>query len=78
MAIDTREKRQAAAVISHYFMGPNVTPNATPDVEWRQEAAWGYPGILPTGVVAGVDGTQQHIFMRRGHRRGIGGMNMCW
>lgn len=50
MAIDTREKRQAAAVISHYFMGPNVTPNAAKDQEWRQEAAWGYPGILAGGA----------------------------
>ena len=53
MAIDTREKRQAAAVVSHQFMGPNVTPTAAKDGEWRQEVAWGYPGIL-VGAVAAV------------------------
>ena len=48
MAIDTRERRQAVASLT--YLGPNVTPNATPDQEWRQEVGWGYPGIL-----AGVD-----------------------
>lgn len=46
MAIDTREKRQAVVGLGHYFSGPSVTPNASPDQEWRQEAGWGYPGIL--------------------------------
>lgn len=79
MAIDTREKRQAVVGISFYFVGPNVTPNVAKDVEWRQEAGWGYPGILPDGaVVVSTTGRQQHILMRRGHRRGMGGMNMCW
>ena len=77
MAIDTREKRQSVVGISYYFVGPNVTPNAAKDVEWRQEAGWGYPGILPSGLIV-TAGRQQHILMHRGHRRGIGGMNMCW
>lgn len=53
MAIDTREKRQAASVIGTVFP-VGVTPNVSPDQEWRQEAAWSYPGILagePTTIV---------------------------
>lgn len=45
MAINTREKRQAVAGIPAIPLGPNVTPNSSKDIEWRQEAAWGYPGI---------------------------------
>lgn len=56
MALDTREKRQSAAVISHYFMGPNVTPNVGKDAEWRQEAGWGYAGIAAGAPVAIVYG----------------------
>lgn len=52
MAIDTRERRQAVVGISHYFIGPNVTPNAAPDLEWRQEVGWGYPGIAVGAPVA--------------------------
>ena len=51
MAIDTAEKRRAVAVISHYFAGPGVTPNATKDIEWRQEVGWGYPGISAAIIV---------------------------
>jgi hypothetical protein len=46
MAIDTAEKRRAVAGIGIVIFGPGVTPNATPDQEWRQEVGWGYPGIL--------------------------------
>jgi len=53
MAIDTREKRQSAASITMYWTGANVTPNAAKDQEWRQEAAWGYSGILAAGAAAG-------------------------
>ena len=52
MAIDTAEKRKAVAGIPfHLFLG--VTPNVAKDVEWRQEAAWGYPGITPAGAPTG-------------------------
>lgn len=50
MAIDTAEKRRAASVISFYPLGPGVTPNASKDQEWRQEAGYGYPGILASGA----------------------------
>ena len=56
MAIDTREKRQAVASISFYWAGVNVTPNATLDVEWRQEVGWGYPGIAPAAPVVVTGG----------------------
>lgn len=55
--IDTAEKRRAVAVLGFYFGGPGVTPNAAKDVEWRQEVAWGYPGISPNPPVVGSDGT---------------------
>ncbi len=46
MAIDSAEKRKAVAGIPGLpFLG--VTPNSAKDVEWRQEVAWGYPGIAP-------------------------------
>jgi hypothetical protein len=50
MALDTREKRQSAASISMYWAGANPTPTAAKDQEWRQSAAWGYPGILAGGA----------------------------
>ena len=53
MAIDNREKRQAVAALPHVIFAVNVTPNASQDIEWRQEAAWGYPGISPTGPFVG-------------------------
>jgi len=46
LAIDTAEKRKAVAAIPGIPFAVSVTPNATPDQEWRQEAGWGYPGIL--------------------------------
>lgn len=45
MAIDTREKRASIVGIDR-LSGPSVTPNAAKDQEWRQEAGYGYPGIL--------------------------------
>jgi hypothetical protein len=52
MAIDTREKRQAAGGVPFLPNGPNVTPNASKDVEWRQQSAHSYSGILPSGAPA--------------------------
>lgn len=48
MAIDTAERRKAAGAIAGFVYGqaPGVTPNATPDFEWRNEVAWNYPGIV--------------------------------
>jgi len=46
MAIDTREKRQSAASVGMLPVPPTPTPNASKDQEWRQEAGWGYSGIL--------------------------------
>jgi hypothetical protein len=45
MAIDTAEKRRAVAAFACVFLAPGVTPNGSPDAEWRQEALWSYPGI---------------------------------
>lgn len=45
MAIDTAERRRAVSGIGGLLL-PGVTPNAANDQEWRQEAGWGYPGIL--------------------------------
>lgn len=50
MAIDSAEKRKSLAGIIT-SMPPGVTPNASKDAEWRQEAGWGYPGIAAGGVV---------------------------
>jgi len=44
MAIDTAEKRRSISGLP--FLTPGVTPNAGKDQEWRQEAGWGYSGIL--------------------------------
>jgi len=44
--LDSAEKRKAASGTHLYAAGPGITPNAGQDQEWRQEAAYGYPGIL--------------------------------
>ena len=52
--LDSAEKRKAASGIHLYASGPGVTNNATHDQEWRQEAGYGYAGILaepPGGAV---------------------------
>lgn len=46
MAIDTAEKRKSVAGIPFLPLGVGVTPNASKDQEWRQQAAWSYSGIL--------------------------------
>lgn len=45
MAIDNREKRQSVLGINALW-GPSPTSNASPDQEWRQQAGYGYSGIL--------------------------------
>ena len=49
MAIDTAEKRKSLSGIQWTLM-PGVTPNAAKDQEWRQQAGWGYSGILAGGA----------------------------
>ena len=59
MAIDSAEKRRSVAGIP-FFLGLGVTPNASQDQEWRQQADWSYSGILadvpsvPVSAPAGV------------------------
>jgi hypothetical protein len=71
MAIDTRERRQSCCGIQVTLL-PGMTPNASPDVEWRQESGWGYPGIAPVGAAAFkvywalgsnilLDGSEAHV-----------------
>lgn len=45
MAIDDEEKRRSTVAISLYAMAPSVTPNASKDLEWRQQVGYGYSGI---------------------------------
>lgn len=51
MAIDNREKRQSIIGIN-MWCGPSPTPNASKDQEWRQQAGYGYSGILADNPVA--------------------------
>lgn len=57
MAIDTAAKRRSAAGLPFLPLGPGVTPDAGKGQAWRQQAGWGYSGILalevdlPHGVV---------------------------
>ena len=51
MAIDTAEKRRAAAKVGRKFLAPGVTPNVAKDQEWRREVGWGYPGIIVSPFV---------------------------
>lgn len=50
MAIDTAERRKSVAGIHGPWTGTGVTPNSGKDQEWRQEAGYGYPGILAGGA----------------------------
>lgn len=60
MAIDTAEKRRNVASIGVIPILPEVTPNATQDQEWRQQAGWGYGGILAgTGPTVTPDATSR-------------------
>lgn len=51
MAINTAERRRSAAAVGVPIVGPGVTPNASKDAEWRQQAAWSYSGIAASGPV---------------------------
>ena len=53
MAIDSAEKRRSiAGILLPLIMG--VTPTASPDAEWRQEAGWSYSGIAAAAIAAGA------------------------
>ena len=45
MAIDNREKRQSVVGINR-ILAPSPTANASKDQAWRQQAGYGYSGIL--------------------------------
>lgn len=51
MAIDSAEKRRSISGIIIPML-PGVTPNASKDAEWRQEAGWSYSGIA--AAAAGI------------------------
>ena len=68
MAIDSAEKRRAVANIWWTYAGVGVTPNASKDVEWRQESGRGYPGITPAGAVEA--GVTDFMPLYRPRRRG--------
>lgn len=70
MAIDTAEKRRSVAGIQVLTV-PAVTPNASKDLEWRQEAGWSYPGIAAQTIVVVTNpvvrvGVAQTYFTRDG------------
>ena len=69
MAVDSAEKRRAAAGVPFLPLGVGVTPNAIKDVQWRQQAGWGYSGIAPSGFVPTVSGGEI-LLMRRRRRMG--------
>ena len=60
MPLDSAMDRRAAGGVAFLPLGPGVTPDATPGVEWRQQAAWSYSGIA-TGEIDAPD-------PRRGYR----------
>lgn len=61
MAIDSAEKRKSISGIQT-FMVAGVTPNATPDQEWRQESGWSYSGIEAGEPAPGVAVTAKRIW----------------
>lgn len=69
MAIDSREKRQSIVCINR-LSGPSPTPNAAKDQEWRQEAGYGYPGILANNPTPPTFSPYWAV----GHNTLIGGM----
>lgn len=60
VAIDSREKRQAAAYYNRrWAIAP--TPNAAKDQEWRQEVMRSYPGILAGAAAAVVEAVVSRV-----------------
>lgn len=56
MAIDTAAKRRSVSAILTGIVSVGVTPSATHNEAWRQDAGWGYRGIPvnPAPPVAAV------------------------
>ena len=54
MAIDTAEKRRTIGGLV-MPLGPNVTPNAAEDSEWRAESGWSYLLAAAPGGVADIN-----------------------
>lgn len=52
MAIDDAEKRRSVVNVGRKIGGPRVTPNATPDLEWRQQVGRSYSGIAAAGLIS--------------------------
>lgn len=69
MAIDTAEKRRSVAGIPGVPFGPNVTPNASKDVEWRQQVAWSYSGIAPAAPGGQSNAPRSYYFHIAGGMR---------
>lgn len=62
MAIDTAERRRAAASITTLPFGPGVTPNALKGSEWRQQVGRGYSGFAagePSEPEPALEGSAQ-------------------
>jgi hypothetical protein len=62
----TAEERRSASGIWLPLI-PGVTPNASKDVEWRQQSAWSYSGIFPDGVGAAVRKAGRLLMLGVGH-----------
>lgn len=54
MAINTREKRAAIVALGLPWLTVSVTVNVAKDREWRQEAGYSYPGIVPASEALSV------------------------
>lgn len=67
--IDDAEKRRAASGVPFLPVGPGVTPEATKDTDWRQQAAWSYSGVGVSGEVVDEETVDYLIRARRRLRR---------
>ncbi len=65
MAIDDAEKRTSVAAIHFPPFGPGVTPNASPDQEWRQQVGYSYSGIAAASEGGGVPTAIMQYRLRR-------------
>ena len=59
MAIDDAEKRRSAGSVGYWLVGPNVTPNASTDAQWREQSANTYSGFALGAPGAGGGGASQ-------------------
>lgn len=68
--IDTAEKRRSVSGLYTGFHPVSVTPNIAKDVEWRQQAGWGYSGIYPDGTTPPTPSNSNYRPIYRPRRRG--------